>query len=78
MSKSEQFREYAKEALDWALRSKTEKEREMLIYLTQTWTLAATWNDRPAPAGGDAPLGIHVHRDRPNQRYSGRLCAILV
>ena len=28
MSKSEQFREYAKEALDWALRSKTEKERE--------------------------------------------------
>jgi hypothetical protein len=47
MSKSEQFREYAKEALDWALRSKTEKEREMLIYLAQTWTLAATWNDRP-------------------------------
>jgi hypothetical protein len=49
MSKSEQFREYAKEALDWALRSKTEKEREMLIYLAQTWTLAATWNDRPTP-----------------------------
>ena len=49
MSKSEQFREYANEALDWALRSKTEKEREMLIYLAQTWTLAATWNDRPTP-----------------------------
>jgi hypothetical protein len=54
MSKSEQFREYAKEALDWALRSKTEKEREMLIYLAQTWTLAATWNDIPhLPALGN-------------------------
>ena len=40
MSKSEQFREYAKEALDTS---------EMLIYLAQTWTLAATWNDRPTP-----------------------------
>jgi hypothetical protein len=49
MSKSEQFREYAKDALNWALRSKTEKERDALIYLAQTWTLAATWSDRPTP-----------------------------
>jgi hypothetical protein len=47
MSKTEQFREYAKEALGWALRSKTEKEREALICLAQTWTLAAAWSDRP-------------------------------
>jgi len=45
---SEQFREYAKEALDWALQSKTEKEQKALIYLAQTWALAAAWGDRPA------------------------------
>jgi len=48
MSKSEEFREFAKEALNWSLRAKTEKEREALIYLAQTWTLVAAWSDRPA------------------------------
>jgi hypothetical protein len=47
MSKSEQFREYAKEALDWARRSKTENEREAYIDIARTWTLAATWSDTP-------------------------------
>jgi hypothetical protein len=48
MSKSEQFREYAKEALDWALQSKTEEEQKALIDLAQTWALAAAWRNRPA------------------------------
>ena len=69
MSKSEQFREYAKEALDWALRSKTEKEREMLIYLAQTWTLAATWNGRPTnppPGFGKSVISLTCSkRGRP-------------
>ena len=51
MSKREQFREYAKEALDWALQSKTEKEREEFINLARTWTLAATWSDRSGLQG---------------------------
>jgi hypothetical protein len=72
MSKSEQFREYAKEALDWALRAKTEKEREMLIYLAQTWTLAATWNDRtycPPPGFGKSVISLTCSKrgSQPNE-----------
>jgi hypothetical protein len=59
MSKSEQFRDYAKEAMDWALRSKTEKEREAWIYLARTWTLAATWSTRsPATDGAEGNVSV--------------------
>jgi hypothetical protein len=33
MSKADQFREYAEEAMRWARQSKTEKERQALIEL---------------------------------------------
>ena len=41
MSKADQFREYAEEAMRWAHQSKTEKERQALIELACTWTQAA-------------------------------------
>jgi hypothetical protein len=62
---SEQFREYAKEALDWALQSKTEKEQKALIYLAQTWALAGslgrqTRSHKSASVGG-FPRFEHVN-----------------
>jgi hypothetical protein len=47
MSKSEQFRQYAEEALRWSFRSKTETEKQSLIELARTWTLAASLRDTP-------------------------------
>jgi hypothetical protein len=47
MSKSEQFRQYAEEAFRWSFRSKTETEKQALIELARTWTLAASWHDTP-------------------------------
>jgi hypothetical protein len=41
MSKADQFREYAEEAMCGARQSKTEKERQALIELACTWTQAA-------------------------------------
>jgi hypothetical protein len=41
MSKAEQFRQYAEEALRWARQSKTEKEKQAYTDLALTWTEAA-------------------------------------
>jgi hypothetical protein len=41
MSKADQFRQYAEEAMRWACKSKTPKETQALIELARTWTLAA-------------------------------------
>jgi hypothetical protein len=41
MSKTDQFRQYADEAIRWAFQSKTEKERQAYIELARTWTQAA-------------------------------------
>jgi hypothetical protein len=41
MSKADQFRQYAEEAMRWAFKSKTPKETQGLIELARTWTLAA-------------------------------------
>ena len=41
MSKADQFRQYAEEAMRWACQSKTEKERQAYIELPRTWTQAA-------------------------------------
>jgi hypothetical protein len=38
MIKSEQFREYAEEALQWSRHSKTEEEKKTLLDLAVTWT----------------------------------------
>ena len=45
MSKADQFREYAEEAMRGARQSKTEKERQALIELACTWTQAAVQNE---------------------------------
>ena len=36
-----QFRQYANEALRWAIQSENEKETQALIELARTWTQAA-------------------------------------
>jgi hypothetical protein len=41
MSESNQFREYAAEALLWVAQSKTEEEKRLLLELVRTWTEAA-------------------------------------
>jgi hypothetical protein len=41
MSESDQFRQYAEEALLWVAQSKTEKEKQLLLELVRTWTQAA-------------------------------------
>jgi hypothetical protein len=41
MSESDQFRQYAEEALLWVAQSKTEKEKQLLLELARTWTEAA-------------------------------------
>ena len=45
MSKADQFREYAEEAMCGSLQSKTEKERQALIELACTWTQAAVQSE---------------------------------
>jgi hypothetical protein len=41
MSKADQFRQYAEEAMRWVAQSKTEKEKRLLLELARTWTQAA-------------------------------------
>jgi hypothetical protein len=41
MSKADQFRQYAEEAMRWPCQSKTENERQAYIELARTWTQAA-------------------------------------
>ena len=45
MSKSDQFRQYAEEAMRWVARSETEEEKQLLIELLCTWTAAAVAAD---------------------------------
>ena len=54
MSKADQFREYAEEAMRWARQSKTEKERQALIELACTWTQAAVQSEHIF-GGNDSP-----------------------
>jgi hypothetical protein len=48
MTKSDQFREYAEEALQWSRQSKTEEEKKTLLDLAVTWTQAASLSERNA------------------------------
>jgi hypothetical protein len=41
MPEADQFREYAREALQWASQSTTEKEKRALLELSRTWWQAA-------------------------------------
>ena len=69
MSESDQFRQYADEALLWVAQSKTEEEKRLLLELVRTWRQAAVVSDlvdncRPGPlpaAISVAPeVGSHV------------------
>jgi hypothetical protein len=46
MTKSDQFREYAEEALQWSRQSKTEEEKKTLLDLAITWTQAASLSEK--------------------------------
>jgi hypothetical protein len=43
MTKSDEFRKYAEEAMHWSRQSKTEKEKAILVELARTWTQAASF-----------------------------------
>ena len=45
MSKADQFRQYAEEAMRWARQAKTEKEKQAYIDLARTWTQAAVQSE---------------------------------
>ena len=45
MTKSDQFREYADEALHWSRQSNTEEEKKALLDLAVTWTQAAALSE---------------------------------
>jgi hypothetical protein len=45
MSKSDEFRQYAEEAMHWAYTAKSEAEKAMYLELARTWlTAAARWD----------------------------------
>jgi hypothetical protein len=52
MSKVDEFRQYAEEAMGWARESKDEKQRAILINLARAWAQAAASHERP-PARQD-------------------------
>jgi hypothetical protein len=55
MSEASQFRQYAEEALGWALASTTEKERLSLMELARTWAQAAIASDPPIKGANYIP-----------------------
>jgi hypothetical protein len=59
MSQSDQFRQYAEEAMLSARRSKDKIEIKALTDLAQVWTLAAFKSER-AQAGQDHPLNTQT------------------
>ena len=46
MTKADEFREYAGEALRWSSQSSTEEEKKAPIELAFTWTQAASSSER--------------------------------
>ena len=44
--RSDQFRQYAEEALLWAAQSTTKEEKQLLLELVCTWTQAAVASER--------------------------------
>ena len=55
MSESDQFRQYADEAMLWVAQSKTEQEKRLLFELVLTWTQAAFTTDRIGVLSGTQP-----------------------
>jgi hypothetical protein len=48
MSKADQFRQNAEDAMDWACNTKNENQKAMLINLARAWARAATRQEYPA------------------------------
>jgi hypothetical protein len=48
MSESDQFRQYAEEAMLWIAQAKTEEEKQLLLQLLCTWAEAAVAADAVA------------------------------
>ena len=55
MSESDQFRQYAEEAMVWVAQAKTEEEKQLLLELLCTWTAAAAMADAIAIPIANAP-----------------------
>ena len=55
MPESDQFRQYAEEALLWVAQAKTEEEKQILVELMCTWTQAAVASDRIGVLSGSRP-----------------------
>jgi hypothetical protein len=51
MSEASQFRQYADEALRWAAKATTEKEKQSLMQLARTWAEAAAMSQNPMLVG---------------------------
>jgi hypothetical protein len=55
MSKTDQFRQYAEEAIRRAVQSKNEKEQLALLELARTWTQAAAASERAVVVVNNPP-----------------------
>jgi hypothetical protein len=51
MSEASQFRQYADDALRWAAKAATEKERRSLMRLARSWAEAAAMSQNPMLVG---------------------------
>ena len=65
MSESDQFRQYADEAMLWVAQSKTEQEKRLLFELVLTWTQAAFATDRIGILSGSTPRTQSSARPAP-------------
>ena len=54
MSKADEFRQNAEQALDWACDTKDENQKTMLINLACAWVRAAARREYPAARQGQA------------------------
>jgi hypothetical protein len=63
MSESDQFRQYAEEALLWVAPSKAEEEKQLLLGLVLTWTQAAVASDALANDHLYLPAAISIIPD---------------
>ena len=68
MSKADEFRQYANEAMRWAHRSKNEREKLALIELARTWMQAALHRESTAAATNHGlPEGAVPNRPSESQ-----------
>jgi hypothetical protein len=62
MSETSQFRQYADEAMSWAIQSKTQNEKATLLELARTWMQATIASDPPPVGVNYSPTGHHTAR----------------